>query len=49
MIENDLAVSNLDEILEVPELGFVFVGPSDLSISLGHPFETDHPDVQEAI
>jgi 2-keto-3-deoxy-L-rhamnonate aldolase RhmA len=49
MLENETAVENVDDILAVPELGFVFVGPSDLSISLGHPFETTHPDVLDAI
>jgi 2-dehydro-3-deoxyglucarate aldolase len=49
MIEHERALDRLDEILAVPELGFVFVGPSDLSISLGHPYETDHPEVREAV
>jgi 2-dehydro-3-deoxyglucarate aldolase len=49
MIENATAVENLDDILGVEGLGFAFLGPSDLSISLGHPFETDHPEVREAI
>lgn len=49
MIENEQAMSNLDAILSVPDLGFVFIGPSDLSVSLGHPFETAHPDVREAV
>lgn len=49
MIENRTAVRNLDEILSVPELGFAFVGPSDLSVSLGHPLETDHPEVRDAV
>ena len=48
-IETEAAVSNIDEILDVPELGFVFVGPLDLSVSLGHPGEFDHPDVQAAV
>ena len=48
-IETAASVENLDEILSVPELGFVFVGPFDLSVSLGHPGEIDHPDVQEAV
>jgi 2-dehydro-3-deoxyglucarate aldolase len=39
------AVESIDEILDVPELGFVFVGPFDLSVSLGHPGEIDHPAV----
>lgn len=49
MIETAAAVRNLDELLSVPELGFAFVGPSDLSISYGHPFEPSHPDVRSAI
>lgn len=49
MVENQRAVANLDDILSVPELGFAFVGPADLSVSLGHPMEKDHPDVRAAI
>jgi 2-dehydro-3-deoxyglucarate aldolase len=41
MIENTTAVENVEEILAVDELGFVFVGPSDLSVSLGRPMEKD--------
>ena len=48
-IENQAAVDDIDAILDVPELGFVFVGPLDLSVSFGHPGEVDHPDVQEAV
>jgi 2-dehydro-3-deoxyglucarate aldolase len=47
MIENETAVDNLTSILSVPELGFAYIGLADLSISLGHPYETDHPDVVE--
>jgi 2-dehydro-3-deoxyglucarate aldolase len=49
MIENETAVENLEEILSVPELGFVFIGPGDLSVSLQHPMDTDYPEVQETI
>lgn len=49
MIETQGALDELDEILSIPHLGFVFVGPWDLSHALGHPLETDHPDVVEAI
>ncbi|ELZ57677.1 MULTISPECIES: HpcH/HpaI aldolase family protein [Halorubrum] len=48
-IETAAAVENLDAILDVPELGFVFIGPFDLSVSLGHPGEIDHPEVEEAV
>jgi len=49
MIENRDAVANLEEILSVSGLGFTFVGPADLSVSLGHPMQTDHPEVREAV
>jgi 2-dehydro-3-deoxyglucarate aldolase len=49
MIENETAVDNVDEILAVPEVGFAFVGPADLSVSLGRPMETSHPDVRAAV
>ncbi|MFC7229737.1 aldolase/citrate lyase family protein [Salinirubellus salinus] len=49
MIENLTAVDDVEEILAVPDLGFTFLGPSDLSVSAGHPLETDHPDVTAAI
>mgnify|MGYP000386251382 CR=1 FL=1 len=48
-VETAAAVENIDDILAVPELGFVFIGPFDLSVSFGHPGEIDHPDVQEAV
>lgn len=49
MIEKTTAVEELDEILSVPELGFVFIGPSDLSVQMGHPTNKSHPEVTEQI
>jgi 2-dehydro-3-deoxyglucarate aldolase len=49
MIEHRDAVDAIEDILSVPELGFAFIGANDLSISMGHPRQTDHPAVQEAI
>ncbi|MFB6090082.1 MAG: HpcH/HpaI aldolase/citrate lyase family protein [Halobellus sp.] len=49
MIEKTTAVDELDEILSVPELGFVFIGPSDLSVQMGHPGDKTHPDVASQI
>ena len=49
MVEKATALAELDEILAVPELGFVFIGPSDLSVQLGHPTDKSHPDVQAAV
>ena len=48
-IETEAAVEDLDAILDVPELGFVFIGPLDLSVALGHPGELDHPDVRATV
>jgi len=48
-VETEASVENLDDILAVPELGFVFIGPFDLSVSLGYPGEIDHPKVREAV
>ena len=43
--EGKKAIENLDEILDVPGIDVVFVGPYDLSSSLGHVGEVNHPDV----
>ncbi|WP_254529293.1 HpcH/HpaI aldolase family protein [Natrinema gelatinilyticum] len=48
-VETEDALDDLEAILEVPELGFVFIGPLDLSVSLGHPGEFDHEEVEEAV
>lgn len=48
-VETREAVENLDAILDVPELGFVFAGPLDLSVAYGHPGERDHPEVRAAV
>ena len=49
MIENKTALDNLEEILNVPDLGFVFIGPADLSVSLDVPLQTNSEPVLEAI
>jgi 2-dehydro-3-deoxyglucarate aldolase/4-hydroxy-2-oxoheptanedioate aldolase len=48
-IEHADAVANIDDILAVPGLTSVVVGPNDLSGSLGHMGEPGHPDVRRAI
>ena len=48
-IEHIDAVNNLDEILTVPGLTSVLVGPNDLAGSMGHMGQPDHPDVLTAI
>jgi 4-hydroxy-2-oxoheptanedioate aldolase len=51
MIETRQAIQNLEEILATPGLDAVYVGPSDLSVSMGHSagFDPEFPDVLEAI
>jgi 2-keto-3-deoxy-L-rhamnonate aldolase RhmA len=48
-VEHIEAVAHIDEIVRVPGIGAVFIGPFDLSASLGKPGEIGAPDVQEAI
>ena len=48
-VEHIDAVGNIDEIVAVPGLSAVFIGPFDLSASLGKPGEIGAPDVQQAI
>lgn len=47
-IEHHLGVSNIDEILEVEGVDAVFIGPYDLSASLGVAAQFDHPLYLEA-
>jgi 2-dehydro-3-deoxyglucarate aldolase len=49
MLESATAVENLDEILAVSGLDFLFVGPGDMSVSVGAPNERDRPAVRERI
>jgi len=49
MIETAAAVENAEEILSVPELGFLFMGPNDLSVQYGVPGERSAPKVTDAV
>lgn len=44
MIETVEALGNLDDILSTPGLDAIYVGPSDLSVSLGLPPNYDNPE-----
>ena len=48
-IETATAVDNINDILAVDGVDVVFIGPSDLSHSLGHAGNPGHPLVQEHI
>ncbi len=47
-IESTPAMEALNEILQVPDLDGVLIGPHDLSCSLGVPEQYDHPDFLDA-
>ena len=48
-IESEAGVSALGNILQVPGIDGIFVGPNDLSISLGVPDEYDRQEYQNAV
>ncbi|AUO67422.1 2-dehydro-3-deoxyglucarate aldolase [Citrobacter freundii complex sp. CFNIH2] len=48
-IESGKGVENLEEIIQVPGVDGIFIGPSDLSSSLGYLGNPGHPEVVSAI
>ena len=48
-LEEEEALRNIDEILQVEGVDVFFVGPSDLSQSMGYPGRPDVPQVQDAM
>lgn len=48
-IENIEAVNRIDEILTIPGIDLIFIGPNDLAASMGLLGQTTHPRVEEAI
>lgn len=48
-IEHIDGVKNIDKILSVPEIDAVFVGPYDLSASMGRIGQFNHPEVRETL
>ena len=47
LIEGEQGIKNLDKIIQVPGIDIIFIGPYDLSQSLGLPGQVDHPLVLE--
>ena len=45
-VETRRGLEAVEEIARIPGIDVLFIGPSDLSVSLGHPGEMTHPDVQ---
>jgi 4-hydroxy-2-oxoheptanedioate aldolase len=48
-VESRTALDNLEAIANTPGVDGVFIGPADLSASLGHIGQATHPEVQAAI
>lgn len=48
-VESKKAIDNLDEIILTDGVDGIFIGPADLSASLGYPDNAGHPEVQKII
>jgi 4-hydroxy-2-oxoheptanedioate aldolase len=48
-IETANAVEQIDTFVNIDSVDVIFIGPTDLSHSLGYPGQPDHPVVQKAI
>ena len=48
-VETREALGHLEEIAHVEGVDGVFIGPADLSASMGHPGNPNHPEVRAAI
>jgi len=48
-LEDETAIENIDELLKVDDIDVFFIGPSDLSQSMGHPGNPKAPVVANAI
>ena len=49
LIEDIVAINNLDEILTVDHIDVFFVAPGDLAATMGHVDNIWHPEVQEVV
>jgi 4-hydroxy-2-oxoheptanedioate aldolase len=49
MIEDREGIDHVEEILAVPGIDYVAIGPGDVSQALGHFSQTDHPEVKAVI
>lgn len=48
-VETPQAIDALPHIIQVPGIDVIFIGPTDLSLSMGHPGNIQHPEVQAAL
>lgn len=49
LIEDIIAINNLDSLLTVDHIDVFFVAPGDLAQSMGHTGNTNHPEVTTAV
>ena len=49
LIEDVIAIENLDEILKVDDIDVFFVAPGDLAQTMGYLGEPNHPEVQSVV
>ena len=49
LLEEACAFEHFDEMLKVPGLEVIQIGPGDLALSMGYPGQPDHPAVQELV
>jgi len=49
MIESVAAIANLPELLGVEGVDVFFIGPNDLSHSMGYPAQMHHPEVKSMV
>jgi 2-keto-3-deoxy-L-rhamnonate aldolase RhmA len=47
--ENPTAIKNVEKIASIPGIDSIFIGPMDLSVSLGVPGQVTHPDEEKTI
>ncbi|MHB1277554.1 MAG: HpcH/HpaI aldolase family protein [Bacteroidia bacterium] len=48
-LEGTAGIEAFDEIIEIPGIDILFIGPYDLSQSIGFPGQIDHPEVIKTI
>ncbi len=48
-VETMEAVDNLKDIIKVPGIDIIFIGPTDLSSAMGYAGQVNHPEVQKMI
>ena len=48
-VESVPAIENLEAIVQVEGIDVIFIGPNDLTVSMGIPTQVEHPDYEEKL